>query len=53
MSWRRFFVITLANTCRFERGREIIGLNNLVQHLVTEHHSASWQDEEFPLESAK
>jgi len=38
---------------RFEKGREIIGINNLVQHLITEHHSEDWKDPDFTLESCK
>eukprot|EP00088_Acartia_fossae_P003726 TRINITY_DN11595_c0_g1_i11.p1 TRINITY_DN11595_c0_g1~~TRINITY_DN11595_c0_g1_i11.p1 ORF type:complete len:1111 (-),score=315.09 TRINITY_DN11595_c0_g1_i11:203-3247(-) len=38
---------------RFEKGREIIGVNNLVQHLITEHHSEDWKDPDFAVESNK
>jgi len=38
---------------RFEKGREIIGINNLVQHLIAEHHSKDWTDPDFTLESSK
>jgi len=38
---------------RFEKRREIIGVNNLIQHLVTEHHSEDWKDPDFDTERTK
>eukprot|EP00092_Neocalanus_flemingeri_P067369 GFUD01082219.1.p1 GENE.GFUD01082219.1~~GFUD01082219.1.p1 ORF type:complete len:1634 (-),score=566.26 GFUD01082219.1:275-5176(-) len=38
---------------RFDRGNEVVALNQLVSHLLAEHNNTAWSDQEFEGEKVK